>query len=264
MDKLLVVVPTLNSYLLLPKLINSLQMQSFQNWRILFVDGQSINKHKEYIRDLCIKESRCSSIEQSIDCKGIFGAMNQGFENANEDEWIVFWGSDDWAASSETLQRLFALIESCKQKLPDFFICYGRYFNNQKKSFGRITSFGKKGNRRLNSREFSRGLYTGAVPPHQASVFSSRIRNKIPFYDNTFDLAADLDYFLRLSNFNELSVCTLNLELVHMGDEGISGRRHLKRLSEVRMAYQKKFGVNWWIPFVTRYFRKVLSLIHLI
>ena len=40
--KLLIVVPTLNSYLLLRNLINSLRDQTFKSWRVLFIEGKEV------------------------------------------------------------------------------------------------------------------------------------------------------------------------------------------------------------------------------
>lgn len=37
---LLVVVPTLNSHALLPRLLDSLQQQIWPHWRLLFIDGR--------------------------------------------------------------------------------------------------------------------------------------------------------------------------------------------------------------------------------
>ena len=49
MTKFVLIVPTLNSYKILPKLIKSLKNQSFDNWNIIFVDGDSSSKHKKWL-----------------------------------------------------------------------------------------------------------------------------------------------------------------------------------------------------------------------
>ena len=48
--KILFIVPTLNSYHLLPKLVNSIQNQSFKNWEIIFIDGDSNLPTQEMVR----------------------------------------------------------------------------------------------------------------------------------------------------------------------------------------------------------------------
>ena len=47
---LVLIIPTLNSYNILPKLINSLKMQTFVNWKLIFVDGNSSIEHKKMVR----------------------------------------------------------------------------------------------------------------------------------------------------------------------------------------------------------------------
>ena len=118
---LLIVVPTLDSYLLLSRLVASLQEQTWSNWRLLFVDGPSSFEHRSWLIQCCANEPRCRFVSQTSDCPGIFGAMNQGFAEAASDEWVLFWGSDDWAAGPSVLSELvFALERSISQSIvPD-------------------------------------------------------------------------------------------------------------------------------------------------
>ena len=62
---LLIVVPTLDSYELLPFLLDSLQRQTWINWRLLFVDGGSSDLHLDWLNNTCASDSRCIWIEQS-------------------------------------------------------------------------------------------------------------------------------------------------------------------------------------------------------
>ncbi len=100
---LLIVVPTLDSHSLLPHLLTSLQDQTWPHWRLLFVDGPSGATHRRWLEQCCAAEPRCSWIGQDPSEPGIFGAMNQGFvasaDPAEPIDWLLFWGSDDWAAS---------------------------------------------------------------------------------------------------------------------------------------------------------------------
>ena len=42
---------------------------------------------------------------------------------------------------------------------------------------------------------------------------------------------------------------------------GISGQQTQRRLLEVRRAYRRAFGWWWWVPFLTRYLRRLASLL---
>ena len=40
-----IIIPTLNTFQILPKLIDSLKIQTWQKWKLLFVDGDSTTKY---------------------------------------------------------------------------------------------------------------------------------------------------------------------------------------------------------------------------
>ena len=93
--KILIIVPTLNSFEILNKLINSLLNQSYRNWETIFVDGPSSLDHKDYLRSISNSNKRFHL--SSLHLQKVFAAMNYGFENKIEAEWVLFWGSDDYA-----------------------------------------------------------------------------------------------------------------------------------------------------------------------
>lgn len=255
---LLIVVPTLNSYTLLPRLIRSLQQQTWKDWRLLFVDGLSDSKHRQWLIDCCFADDRFSWVEQLPDFIGIFGAMNQGFSMAAPGECVLFWGSDDWAASPHCFDVAMSAFNAAGQ-LPDLLVCRGRYADSRTQVLGRTTRFQSSG--ALDSFAFSRALLTGCTPPHQATIFAPGAIAKLDHYSSGFRLSADLDYFLKLSCFPDLRVICLDLELVHMADAGISSQQPLRRLQEVCRAYRRSHGWVWWFPFFARYFRRFFSLV---
>ena len=61
-----IIVPTLNTYLILPKLINSLKIQTWKDWNLLFVDGDSTKKHFNWIKNSCLSDSRLNLIKQEM------------------------------------------------------------------------------------------------------------------------------------------------------------------------------------------------------
>ena len=54
-------------------------------------------------------------------------------------------------------------------------------------------------------------------------------------------------------------MCRSDLELVHMGDGGVSGQQTRRRLAEVRRAYRRAFGAFWPVPFLLRYGQRIIS-----
>ena len=278
-SRLLIVVPTLNSYPLLPRLLASLQQQTWPHWQLLFIDGPSGPEHRKWLQQCCGRDPRCRWLEQDPAEPGIFGAMNQGFaaasQSASRPDWLLFWGSDDWAASPTVLATAMAAVEqlavaagtAATRPLPDLLVCSGRYAaaNGQ---FSRSTVFRSPVFRplagpqsRLDAAAYRLALWFGSTPPHQATLFGPGARRYLARYAPGFRLSADLDYFLQLSSHKNLQVHCLDLELVHMAAGGISGQQTQRRLLEVRRAYRRAFGWWWWVPFLTRYLRRLASLL---
>ena len=254
---LLIVVPTLNSYTLLPRLLSSLQQQSWTHWRVLFIDGPSSPGHRLWLERCCAVEPCCSWQPQDPTQPGIFGAMNQGFAAAAPADWLLFWGSDDWAATPQALAAAVSAIEGSLS--PDLLVCQGRYADAATLAMGRATRFHPAG--LLQSSAYRRALWLGSTPPHQATLFGPGARSKLAHYDPGFRLSADLDYFLQLSRHPDLLVQCLDIELVHMADGGVSGQQSQLRLQEVLRAYRRAYGWLWWCPFLARYLRRLLSLV---
>jgi glycosyltransferase involved in cell wall biosynthesis len=255
---LLIVVPTLNSHALLPRLVRSLQQQTWPHWRLLFIDGPSGPEHRSWLLQCCSADSRCCWLEQDPAQPGIFGAMNQGFALAAPEDWLLFWGSDDWAANPQCLEAAIAAITAAS-RWPDLLVCRGRYSDAASQALGRPTRFQPAG--LFNTARYRRALLLGSTPPHQATLFGPGARYRRSSYAPGFRLSADLDYFLQLSRQSGLRVQCLDLELVHMADAGVSGQQTQRRLQEVRRAYRRAFGGLWWFPFLMRYWRRLVSLV---
>lgn len=255
---LLIIVPTLNSHRLLPRLVISLQGQSWSHWRLIFIDGPSGAEHREWLEHFCAAEPRCRWLEQSPAEPGIFGAMNQGFAEAAPNDWIVFLGSDDWLAGPNVLADAFDSIEA-SSPLPDLLVCRGRYFDAAQGALTRFTVFSSTG--LLTTTAYRRALLLGSTPPHQATFIGPGAWHLLSRYASGFHLSADLDFFLQLSRQPGLRLQCLDLELVHMADDGVSGQQVQRRLQEVRRAYRRAFGWYWWFPFLMRYLRRAASLL---
>ncbi len=259
--EILLIVPTLDSFQLLPRLVESLRGQTSHAWRVLFIDGPSEAGHRAWLEQLCADDSRFAWIPQDPAEPGIFGAMNQGFAAAAPHDWLLFWGSDDWAAGPAVLARVReALVDASPADpapdcLPDLIICKGRYVSLAA-GHGRATAFRWFG-------AYRRSLRLGSTPPHQATLIGPGARSCLARYAPGFQLSADLDYFLQLSRYPDLRVQLLDLELVLMAEGGVSGVQHSRRLQEVRRAYRRAFGWSWPLPFLLRYLQRALSLLKL-
>ena len=256
----LIVVPTLNSYVLLEFLVASLKNQTYQKWRVVFIDGNSIEEHKLWLEECCKEDKRFEWIPQGKNNIGIFGAMNQGFDIAKNDEWLMFWGSDDWAPSNDSLKKLNELIIGSNFP-PDLVTGVGKYINQYNKNDKRKTKFVSREGY-LNASDLRRNLFIGKSMPHQPTILSPNVRKyNHRFKSKKFFIAADLDYFIQLSYLNKLTIKMIDFEIVYMYDQGISSRRPFKRLKEVIRIYIDHFNLLFFIPFILRYSLRFYSLI---
>ena len=61
-ENIKIVVPTLNTYSILPKLVNSLENQTWNKWNLLFVDGNSNKTHYKWLKNASKKDSRLKTL----------------------------------------------------------------------------------------------------------------------------------------------------------------------------------------------------------
>jgi glycosyltransferase involved in cell wall biosynthesis len=265
MISLSIIVPTLDSYQQLPSLVKSLKSQTITCWKVLFIDGKSNKLHRDWLNNQSVEDSRFQTISQDESYTGIYGAMNQGLHILDgSDDWVLFWGSDDMAASPEVFEKLVNIISSdmASGKIADLYVCRGRYFTLHRGTVDHINTYKKKRESSFGWRgSFRRSLFLGSTPPHQATIFGPRVRSILSHYNTDFILASDLDGFLRISKFSGIIVKLVDLELVLMGDRGVSALQGKRRYQEVVIAYKKAFGALWMIPFILRYFQRLISLV---
>ena len=259
MFSVLVVVPTFDSYRLLPRLVESLETQTFRNWRVLFVDGKSSLTHKNWLREHCHNDSRFQWEEETCNGRGIFAAMNQGFKHALESDWLLFWGSDDIAACTDSFKRVEERILRA-EKEPDLYVCSAQYYSTDDllDDCGRLKK--TRYSRFLFRKTFRNSLFWGSTPPHQATFFGPGARRIVNQYNETYELSGDLDYFLNLSQNKYVSVVVDSFLLVLMGDSGVSRRKSLQRFSEVIRTYKHYFKSLWLFPFTMRYIQRLWSI----
>jgi len=253
---ILIVVPTLNAGATLPTLVRSLQDQTASDWRVLLVDGPSQPDQRAQLQRLCLQDSRFRWEEQRDLCGGIYGAMNQGFAAATENDWLLFWGADDAASDPRVIERLLAAVKRpmAPEAAPDLLIFQARYVDAVSGRPGRCSRFRRLGSFRLS-------MVLGSVAPHQGMLIGPGARKRCCRYDPSYRLAADLRFGLELTRASTLQLAYLDQPLVLLSDGGVSGRQTRLRLQEVRRAYTEAFGLWWWLPFLLRYLQRSLSLL---
>ena len=95
------------------------------------------------------------------------------------------------------------------------------------------------------------------TPPHQATFFNKNSFDKLSIFSENLKLASDLDYFLKFSCINNISILVLNNELVNMSTNGVSSQKNILRFKEVFYAYKNVFGIYLFVPYTLRYIRRI-------
>ncbi len=258
--KILFIVPILNSGEDLIKFSNSLSIQTFKNWRVLFVDGGSKKKDLIFLSKLKDNDQRFDFIKQKFPQKGIFGAMNEGFELAEPNEYIIFWGSDDFADNKFTLEELCNRVLKSQKETSHkhLYIFKARYYEKKNNKIGRTSFFPSRSLIHKSIKNiFPIYLVLGFTPPHQATLFTPMAREIQNKYSCKYRMSADLDYFLRLSKKIRVTFETFDFNIVTMSNSGTSARNLYQRLNNVFSIYFKFYGPLFFIPIVSRYFIKI-------
>jgi len=252
MISILIIVPTKNSTKYLRKLVESLLEQDDPNWRVIFIDFKSNKFHKEYLKKLSKIDNRFT-IKKQIYKTGIYGAQNIGFKYCNDNEWMLFWGSDDYASNRKVISNIRETI--FKNYIHDLIIFKGRFVdlkNGKEKSKGHFT---KLKTRNLQKNTYKKLLFFGFRQSHQGSLINPRLNLNGLRYDEKFLLAADLNFYLDCANKKELISKTVNINIVDIGIGGISRKKHIQRFLEVINIYWKNFKYLFFVPFILRYIK---------
>ncbi len=252
MIKILIIVPTKNSTHFLRKLVSSLLDQEDPNWRVIFIDFNSTNYHKNYLNHICDQEDRFSQEKQLVK-NGIYGAQNIGFEFCNNNEWMLFWGADDYATNEKTISNIRKII--MKNKNDDLIIFKGRFVDLKTGEEKSNNHFSKLKYKTLKNYEYQKMLFLGFRQSHQATLLNPRLNLKGIRYDCNFNLAADLNFYFSCAKKNKLNAKLVNLNIVDIGIGGISRKNHIKRFKEVIYIYWKNFKLLFLIPFILRYIK---------
>ena len=254
----LIIVPTFNSYLELPRLCKSILDQTFQNWRVIFIDADSCREHKKWLEDISKNDKRFLVKNEPRDNRGIYPSMSFGYTFANKTDWVIFLGSDDWFSLENVLEKLANKISFFeKHESIDLVIYESQYLNKENNKIIRKNHVPK-----LKSADkllFSKLIFFGYIPPHQSVCFSLKLLKKLMPYSKNYLLASDCDLFLRMNKLKNLKIIFMKTNLINIQTGGISSVFLFKRIKEVLKIYFRYYNYFYLIPFILRYFRKAYS-----
>ena len=118
-----IVCTTFNSDKTLQRTIDSIKIQTFQDFEFIIIDSKSEDKTMKIIKD----NSDVISQYISEKDKSIFDGMNKGLKLAKGD-WVFFIGSDDFLHDEKVLEKIFC---SELKSETDLIIGKVKYSNNK-------------------------------------------------------------------------------------------------------------------------------------
>lgn len=252
MFSVLIIVPTKNSTKYLVKLVSSLLDQDDPNWRVIFIDFNSEKFHKNNLKKICKLDNRFSMVNQ-ISNNGIYGAQNIGFEFCNNNEWMFFWGSDDYAYSNKIISKVRKTI--IENRFNDLIIFKGRFVDLETRKEKSKNHFSKLKTKILKKNDYKKLLFLGFRQTHQGTLINPRLNLKNLRYNDKYFLAADLNFYLDCAKKKTLKASIVNMNIVDIGIGGISRKNHLKRFKEVINIYWNNFNFLFFVPFILRYIK---------
>jgi glycosyltransferase involved in cell wall biosynthesis len=216
-----VIVATFNRALFLPETIDSILMQSFQDFELIVVDDGSTDNTREIVDRY---GPRLQYLYQEN--RGPSAARNLGVKHARA-PWIAFQDSDDLSLANH-LESLYRYT----REFPDCGMVFGngRYIGAPEHD--RDTIIPAKKSRRLAEKGVRLAdLFTKSIVRLQASLIARKVYDAIGGHDETLWISMDLDLAFRI--FMNAPVGYLDQSLfAYRKHEGNIGRDQERRLTE--------------------------------
>ena len=205
--KITVITVAYNSEATVLKTIDSVSNQKNIKLEYIFVDGKSSDNTYKLVKD------RGSKIDILISEKdnGIYEAVNKGISQASG-EVIALLNSDDYYPNSNVLSEVIALFENDESLEA---IMGGVVFVNPENL--------NKTVRQIKAVNFKPWMMRfGFMPPHPAVFIRKKVYDKIGLYDDSYKIAADFEFLLRLLIIFKINYKVIDAHWVTMRTGGVS------------------------------------------
>lgn len=182
MPRLSIIIPSFNSLNLLRECLDSIKEQSFKEYEVIIIDGQSTDGTIDFLKTL-----NTPYFWKSEPDNGIYDAMNKGIDVARG-EWLYFLGCDDLLYDKNTLETVF------HQKIDDH---SSLLIGKVKYDFGPKDSLLIKKNKGTFQPSWSKKIWFKNTVHHQG-VFYKRDLFRTQKYSLDYKILSDYDFNLKL------------------------------------------------------------------
>ncbi len=207
--KLSIVTINLNNEKGLVKTIESVVNQLYNDFEYILIDGGSTDKSLNIINRF---ENKISFWVSEPD-KGIYDAMNKGIQKSKGD-YILFLNSGDVLHDNEVLGHCIKLLVGTDIATGKLKIDFNE-FSNIVEPHSKIDL----------------SVFINSFIAHPATFFKRELFDNFGFYDISFKIAADLDFFFRVFTQGRIKYYPMDrIVSIHMAD-GISSSSKFEKLN---------------------------------
>jgi glycosyltransferase involved in cell wall biosynthesis len=198
--KISVIIACKNEVDTIEKTINSVLEQTYTDFEIIAIDGNSTDGTLDIIREYP-KVTLITGEEN-----GIYPAMNKGIENANGDI-LYFLNANDYLYSNDVFEKIIAVFATQK---PD--IIYGEtiFKTEDKEVFVSHKDF------------YSKFVWAYRNINHQSTFYKKWLFDKYGQYDESYKILADVDFTTKCVTQNDVKAVYTNQVVAYYNHEGVS------------------------------------------
>lgn len=207
MKKVSLILTTYNSKDNLGKTLNSIEKQDYPNIEVVIKDGGSTDGTLDVIREYQEK-SKLAIISVSKSDKGIYDAMNQGYELSSGDVIVFF---NDVFSTSDVVSKMIKKMESINPDTGEEYV--GVHADL-------VYVEGDKVIRKWHMGEGN--IYQGWMPGHPTLFLKREIYEKYGLYRTDFKIAADYEFMVRFLKDKENKLIYLPETIIEMFYGGTS------------------------------------------
>jgi glycosyltransferase involved in cell wall biosynthesis len=184
----------------LQKCLDSIRAQSYPNIELIIMDADS----NDGTKDIILSNKDLISYWESKKDRGIYHAWNKALKHATGD-WICFLGSDDYWAYPNAIQDMVAEAKDGINLISGK-VSYVDEAGNVKGNYGKAWLW--------------KDIKRSHCIAHPGALFHKSIFEKFGEFDESYRIAADYEFSLRLGEY--VQPAFLDRVLVFMGDSGVS------------------------------------------
>lgn len=206
----------------------SIVSQKYQNFEWIVIDGASTDGTLKILNEY---SGAIHHLVSEPDA-GIYNAMNKGVARATG-EYLIFMNGGDRFASSDVLDA----VAQC----PDTDLIVGEL------------EFADDGGVRTFPSQLNSGYLRRNMLPHQATFFHQSIFEGFGYFNESFKIAGDYEFFVRIIRKNKVSYHHISKVLAIFSGGGMSSTSHQRALRKsenhrVRWKYffRYRFSLKAW------------------